>query len=126
MAAPVLSHTLYIQVFDNKLVIRHLGKNIEVSSTAELPFSSTRLLVGDFTAAAAHFKKSIAQCIAKASRFNFGFNAVVHPRDKIDGGLSQVEERTLMVLMNMSGARKIHIHLGHVLSDAEVVEKLNA
>lgn len=121
-----LTHALYTQVFENRLLVRHIGGHVDVSSNAEIPFSSTRLLVGDFAAAQRHFKKTIAECIAKISRLNFGIKAVVHPREKTEGGLSLIEERILEEILAGCGARKTIVHVGPVLSDAEVSEKLGA
>lgn len=88
-----------------------------------MPFTTERLLVGQFYAATNELKKGI--------KSNFGngflpvkFDALIHPMEKTEGGLSEVEERTLLEVAAGAGARKTSVWVGHELSDHEVVEKL--
>jgi rod shape-determining protein MreB len=49
---------------------------------------------------------------------------VIHPLEKIEGGLSQVEERLFHELAVGAGASKVVVWAGAPLSDAEVAAKL--
>jgi rod shape-determining protein MreB len=44
--------------------------------------------------------------------------------EKIDGGLSQVEDRVLKDLALSLGAQKVVVWIGHELSDNEVKQKV--
>jgi len=49
---------------------------------------------------------------------------LLHPLERIDGGLTQIEERALQELALDSGASRALVWVGSALSDAEVIEKL--
>jgi hypothetical protein len=49
----------------------------------------------------------------------------MHPTELVEGGLSQVEERVLLELPRAGGAWKVVVHVGPVLDDAGVNQKLN-
>jgi hypothetical protein len=119
----MFNSTVYIKVSENKFWLRHIesGKSIDV--VAVNAFSTTRLLVGDFTAAETVLKPAIKQII------NWGLltrmpEVLIQPLEKIEGGLSQVEERTFLELALLSGARKAKVYIGSELSDEEVKLKL--
>jgi rod shape-determining protein MreB len=48
----------------------------------------------------------------------------MHPLEKIDGGLTQVEERLFHELAVGAGAAKVFVWVGAPLSDAEVISKI--
>ncbi|OGB24097.1 MAG: hypothetical protein A3I66_11545 [Burkholderiales bacterium RIFCSPLOWO2_02_FULL_57_36] len=50
---------------------------------------------------------------------------LVHAMEMTDGGLSQIEERTLLELGLGSGGRKVKVYVGPELSDQAVIDKLD-
>ena len=89
------------------------GKEREVSATT--PFTSQRLLVGNFTEA----EKVLSQ-VVKDTKDSSLMPAIfiMHPTEMCEGGLSQVEERVLLELAMNTGARKAKVYVGHELSDS--------
>ena len=80
------------------------------------------MLVGDFTAAQECLKKALSE--ARGSGFALTTAVVIHPVERIDGGLTQVEERLFYELAVGAGASKVVVWVGAPLSDAEVISKL--
>ena len=80
------------------------------------------MLVGNFTAADACLKSLLSE--AKGSGFVLGIDVLIHPLEKIEGGLSQVEERLFQELARGAGATKAVVWVGRHLSDSEVLAKL--
>ncbi|MDO3387930.1 rod shape-determining protein [Gilvimarinus sp. SDUM040013] len=78
------------------------------------PFSHPRLLVANFTAAEQVLNfgiKSLSQnkLIAPSPV------VVIHPREKLEGGVTDVEDRLYRELALGAGARKVFLHLGDEL-----------
>ena len=141
-----LSNDLYIQVWENRLKISSIQSNevydqeplmaIETKSNGEKlvfdigsscknldhrkykivnPFSHPRVLLGDFYVAEKIVQHAVKEIhknryIAPAPRVIF------QPMEKIEGGLSAVEERAFRELCMGAGAREVLIYLGDELS----------
>ena len=84
------------------------------------PFTTTRLLVGQFQEAEALFRKGIRE-VGNGGLFQVSPVIVIHPLDMVEGGLSEVEERALRELAMSAGARNVFVHVGALLTDSEVV-----
>ncbi len=116
-------HVLYLRINSDRYTLRDLTKSVEDSLSAQnesAPFSHPRALVGDFTNAEGLLRKL-------AKRMG-GFTApqvVVHPQEQIEGGLTQIEERCLRELVvGGTNARRVVVHVGYLLTDSQVHEKL--
>lgn len=110
---------LYVQVRENQFTLRNIDGPRTSERTAAHSFSHPRMLVGDFTAAQACLKGLLSE--AQGSGFVLSTSVVIHPLEKIDGGLSQVEERLFQELAAGAGAI---VWVGAPLSDAEVIAKV--
>ena len=118
------SSLAYIKVMENQFVLRRLGEpGQEISVRATEPFTTQRLLVGSFTAAEATLKEAM-QTLFPGRWIAAAPAIVIHPISKIEGGLSEVEQRLLQELGAAVGARKVCVWVGHELSDDEVREQL--
>lgn len=114
----------YVQVRENRFDIRNVGDGRAYHATASPPFSHPRMLVGDFTAAQACLKSLADQ--ARGSGFALKTEMLIHPMEKLEGGMTQIESRVFQELALGAGASKAAVWLGAPLSDAEVVTKLKA
>ena len=121
--------TLYVQVFVDRFELKHIETGERKTIRATASFSHKRTLLGDFIVAEKLLRGGI-----QSMNFVSGLNrflaaspmAVIHPRENIDGGLSQVEERAFQELMMGAGARKVRVWDGAELRDEEVREKLRS
>ena len=118
----MFSNTLYVRVSRNSLRVKHIesGKSLVVTPTE--PFSTPRLLVGQFAVAQLALRKAVKELVG-GGLVAVAPAIVMQPLEMIDGGLSDVEERIMRELAVGAGARKVAVWVGHELSDAEVKEK---
>jgi len=108
-----------VQVRKNTFRLRHIEGKKEREISAQKPFTTTRLLVGQFQEAESLLRKAIQE-ISNGSLFQVSPVIVIHPIEMVEGGLSEVEERALRELAMSSGARSVFVHIGAPLTDSEV------
>lgn len=122
---PAVFNTLYLRIACNHLHMTHLESANELELRAEPPFSNVRLLVADFSIADQLIKKAAQSLIRKRFlRPSLPPRMVIHPLERLEGGLSQVEERLLLELGKGSGASKVVVHVGEPLDAAGVRARL--
>jgi hypothetical protein len=92
---------------------------------APTPFTTARLLVGQFREAASLLRKAVRE-LAGGRLFAASPVVVIHPTEMVDGGLSEVEERVLRELALGVGARSVVVHVGPALADAEVTAMIRS
>jgi len=101
-----------------KKSIEALGNNASLvtnkNTTVSEPFSHKRLLLSDFTLA----EKLLQYIFNTVQKRKFGLlpRVVIHPMEKTDGGLGQIEIRAFRDLAIGAGARDVKVHLGKELS----------
>ena len=120
----MFKRSLYVQVRENRFDIRNVGDDRAYHAIASPPFSHPRMLVGDFTAAQACLKTLAEQ--AYGSGFALRTEMLIHPMEKFEGGLTQIESRVFEELAAGAGASRVVVWSGAPLSDTEVVTKLKA
>jgi actin-like ATPase involved in cell morphogenesis len=120
MLGRFLANTIYVQVRKNTFRLRHIEGKKEREVSAQKPFTTTRLLVGQFQEAETLLRKAIQE-IGSGGLFQVSPVVVIHPIEMVEGGLSEVEERALRELALSSGARSVFVHVGAPLTDSEVV-----
>ncbi len=113
---------LYIQIRENRIDIRNIGDGRAVHAIAQPPFSHPRLLVGDFAAAQACLKALTEQ--ARGPGLALRTEMLIHPLEKLEGGLTQIEQRLFQELAAGAGASKAVVWSGAPLDDSEVTAKL--
>ena len=115
------NNTIYIKIYENSVHIRNIDDRKEIELSGASPFSTERLLIGEFTVAQALLAKGLK--IVMGKKF-FPPIILMHPIEKIDGGLSQVEERVLKELAIVAGAQEVVLWVGQELTDKDVLEKV--
>ncbi len=112
---------LYVKVNTDNISVKNISQNGSwVSICPEVSFTSERLLVGKFSTAELILKKLVKEAIPK-TLFTQRPLIVIQPLEKIEGGLSEVEERIFKELAFGAGAIKVALHVGNELTDSEVV-----
>jgi hypothetical protein len=120
MLKTFFANTVYVQVRKNSFWLRHIESGKEREMPAQEPFTTTRLLVGQFQAAESLLRKAI-KAIGNGGLFQVSPVVVIHPMEMVEGGLSQVEERVYRELARSAGARSVIVHVGKPLQEAEVL-----
>ena len=115
---------LYVQVYVDRFELKHIQTGEKKSIRSEQPFSHPRTLLGDFMIAEDVLRRGIKSMNFVKNMFAASPAALIHPRERIDGGLYQVEERAFQELMLGAGARKARVWVGPELRDDEVIAKL--
>jgi rod shape-determining protein MreB len=86
-------------------------------------FNHPRIIIGDFSLAEKtliyFLKKILHNKIIRPSPV-----MVIHIKDKLEGGLSGIEERALMELGTGAGAREVHIWQGKDLTDEDIAKNI--
>jgi rod shape-determining protein MreB len=117
----MIKAVLYVQIRPNRFVVRNTADGRTADRTSASPFSHPRTLIGNFTTAEALLKTMVSE--VKGS-FVLRTEILLHPLERIDGGLTQIEERALHELALGSGASRALVWVGSTLDDAEVIEKM--
>jgi rod shape-determining protein MreB and related proteins len=116
----MLKTVLYVQARQDRFIVRKVGGQ-SIDRMAPQPFSHPRALLGSFTNADAFLRTLVAE--AKGG-FTLRLEILIHPLEKVEGGLTEIEERAFHELALGMGASKVKVWSGAALSDAEVLEKL--
>jgi rod shape-determining protein MreB len=119
---PIFRSDLYVKVFENRMLSRNIGRRESVEIRSERPFSHPRMLVGDFVEAQRCLKKAVAAI--NGPGLILRTRVLIQPMERVEGGLTQVEERLFIELALGSGAAKAIVWVGQALSDKAVQEKL--
>ena len=117
----MLKTVLYVQVRQDRFIVRKVGGGQAVDRMAPQPFSHPRTLLGSFTNAEPFLQSLVAE--AKGG-FALKLEILIHPLEKVEGGLTEIEARAFEELGRGAGASRVKVWSGAALSDAEVLEKL--
>ena len=118
----LFTNIFYIKIYKNKFVVKNILDNNELAISATQPFTTSRLLVGEFMEA----EKLLTEALKQASKekwFSPSPVIIIQPMEMIEGGLSSIESRAIRELAFAAGAQKVLVWEGHALSNKEVIEK---
>jgi rod shape-determining protein MreB len=124
MLTGLLANPIYVRVRKNQFRVRSLESAKESIFDAPAPFTTARLLIGQFLVAENLLKRAVKE-MSKSGIFAVSPQVLIQPLEMLEGGLSEVEERTLREVAIGAGASKVVVWVGHELNDAEVKDKLS-
>lgn len=116
--------TFYVRISRDEIRVRNIRSKAEMVVRANVPFSTGRLLVGQFLSA----RDTLRLAMSRISRGSFWRPApaiLMHPLDMTEGGLSEVEVRVLRELARSAGAFRVTIWTGPQLSDLQVEARMS-
>jgi len=116
-----LGGIIYVKIYINRFKIRLVGKNLEKDLTASKPFSHERMLIGSFYEAESLLKEGIKKIYGRKVLSPI---VIMHPFERMEGGLTTVEEMALRDLGAAVGAREVFIVIGAERSDKELIREL--
>ncbi len=119
----LFSGTIYVKVYKNRFYIRHIEEKSDVVVSSPEPFSTTRLLIGEFSKAQNALKEGIRQ-VHLGMWFAPSPVVLIQPMELIEGGLSEIEVRILKEVAMGAGGRSVVVWVGHELTDQEVLNKV--
>ncbi|WP_415906185.1 hypothetical protein ACMXYX_14605 [Neptuniibacter sp. QD72_48] len=110
---------LYLKVRKNQFEIKNLTENGAWKiATPEQPFTTDRLLIGQFSVAEPVLKE-LVKVVMPRSFMKKSAQILIHPIDMVEGGLCEVEERVFTELGLGAGAFKVKLHVGEGLTDED-------
>src|SRR4051812_21170099 len=124
MLGALFANHAYIQVRRNEFRIRRLESGTDTTVQARTPFTTERMLIGDFASAAETLKTALKSCI-KGRIFVVAPRVVIHPMEMTEGGLSQIEERVFREIAIGAGASRVVVWTGPELDDQQVRQKFD-
>lgn len=107
----------YVQLYRNRVLLSVPSKGLVVEETGE--FSHPRSLLGQFLAG----EQTLARAVAAAypgKLLKPRPALIVHPKEILEGGLTQIEERALTEMALGAGAAVVAIWQGPELTPAQV------
>lgn len=113
---------IYVRISRNLFRVKNLKSGQEAQGIPDKPFSTSRLLVGNFESAQRALKTTVEK--VGGTSFLASPNILMHPLEMVEGGLSQVEDRIFQELAIGCGARKVVVWLGAELVNSEITAKL--
>ncbi len=113
---------LYIQVRENRFIVRDPSGPSSVPLQGDASFSSRRLLLADFNVARSCLKELLIK--ARGTWFPLIMKVVIHPLEKIEDGLAPIEKMAFKELAEQAGAAEAIVWTGPGLSDLEVIAKI--
>lgn len=103
----------YVQVFRNRMVVSIPERDIRVEGLGD--FSHPRMLVGKFPEAEQLLARLLQDAYGK-SLLSPRPVVTVHPKEMLEGGLTDIEERVMKELALGAGAREAKVWLGEDLA----------
>ena len=122
MLTKLFFNPYYVKIYKNKFVVKNIIENNEVSLIAAQPFTTSRLLVGEFIEAEKLLTKAL-KLASKQKWFRPSPAVVIQAMEMAEGGLSGIELRAIRELAFGAGARKVIVWEGNILSNEEVIKK---
>jgi hypothetical protein len=124
MIDKLFEELLYVKVSKNMFeIIKVSGEPVVEVITSLEPFTTRRLLVGEFSLAEhlliTGVKKVLPRRLIKRKPA-----ILIHPLEMVEGGLSEVERRVLREVAVSAGAHKVEVWVGDELNPHQVIEKL--
>ena len=103
---------IYLRIYADRFAI----KNIDSGESRDIPrdqqFVSPRMLIGDFTMAQQQMKEAV-KGVRRGLRAP---EILIHPMERIEGGVTQVEYRVFVELGLGAGGSRVGVYTGPVLA----------
>lgn len=107
----------YVQVFRNRIVLSVPSRGLVVEE--EGAFSHPRSILGQFQAGEQALRRAVAAAFA-GKLLTPRPNLIVHPKEILEGGLSEIEQRALTEMALGAGAVRVAIWQGPDLAPEQV------
>jgi hypothetical protein len=103
---------IYVQVYADRFVVKNVDSGQSREVRRDQGFASPRMLIADFTMAE-HQLKDAVKSVRRGLRAP---EILIHPMERIEGGVTQVEYKVFVELGISAGASRVGVHTGTSLS----------
>ncbi|MEL4886366.1 hypothetical protein N6P31_04605 [Pectobacterium betavasculorum] len=118
--------SLYIRIYRDTLTVRNVDSKKEMTEQPEVPFTTTRLLLGQMIPAMKLLDRLVRKVAAKRLvDLFYSHNVIIHPMEMNEGGHSQVEFASYIELAKSISPQGKHIYVcskNMPLTDQEVIQ----
>ena len=114
---------VHARIRRDRIEVTNLRSGARASVEALAPFTTQRLLVGDFQAAVDTLVTALARVDVLRSMFKAP-RILMQPLEMVDGGCSPVETRVLHEVARAAGAIETIVEEGEELSEAQALARL--
>lgn len=97
-----------VEIYRNKFIVYANG--VSKILVPKSPFSTSRLLVGNFNEAEECLRKGFKEMRIRTFPRFFKPKVHLHPKEMSEGGLCGVEQRVLYEIAYSAGAKSVEIH----------------
>ncbi len=112
--------TVYLRILPNEQRVKCIENSKISELSANPPFTTRRLLIGEFDVAEAVLHDGLEALFGKEWR-QLRLRYLIQPMAMLEDGLSSVEKRVLEELVAAWRTQEVVIHTGKVLTDQEVL-----
>ena len=116
MLSKFTTQILYVRIKENLLTIKSVKTGKTISLVPKTPFSTKRLLIGQFSI----IEELLKMGFHELNKSIISPVAIMHPLEKFDDPLSEVEEKILKEVALSAGAKEVKVWIGRELIDEEV------
>ena len=99
---------IYVQVFADRFAVRNVDSGESCEVQRDQTSVSPRMLIADFTMAQHQLKEAV-KAVRRGLRSP---EILMHPMERIEGGVTQVEYRVFVELGMGAGGSKVGVHTG--------------
>nr|WP_302176051.1 hypothetical protein [uncultured Hydrogenophaga sp.] len=103
---------IYVQVFADRFVAFNSDSGVRAEAQRDPASVSPRMLIADFAVAQEQIK-ALVNTVRRGLRAP---HLLMHPMERIEGGITQVEHRVFVELGLGAGASRVRVHSGEVLA----------
>lgn len=108
--------TIYVQVFASRFVVSDIRSGRTVEVVRDPAGASPRMLIAEFSVAQQQLKDAVRSVRRGMRRLEI----LMHPMERIEGGVTQVEHRVFAELGMGAGGSKVGVYCGPPLSGEAV------
>lgn len=124
MFKKLVEEKIYVKVFRNRFEIIAVSGYLVVKSAVSLEaFSTSRLLIGNFSLAEQLLRNGIKEVLPK-KLIKRSAAVLIHPIEMVDGGLCEVEVKILHEIAIAAGAHRVKLWEGEELTPQQATVKL--
>ena len=116
MLSKFTTQILYIKIKENLLIIKSVKTGKTITLVPKTPFSTKRLLIGQFSI----IEELLKMGFHELNKSIISPVVIMHPLEKFDNPLSEVEDKILREVALSAGAKEVKVWIGQELTDEEV------
>jgi rod shape-determining protein MreB len=117
------THTIHIRLYTDRVVLRYVDRDVTLDKKSIEKFSNSRMVLANFRNAESHIRFMLDE-ISEGKKFRSPIRVLIQPMEKVEDGISQVEEVSFNDLALQIGAKYAFIHRTQEVLDDQRIREL--